>query len=47
MPERPRPDLSRVRDAMTKRDDDVPEAPEPEPEPEPAEDEGEGDDADT
>ena len=42
MPERPRPDLGRVRDALQKRDEDVPEAePEPETPPEDEEDDGE------
>ncbi len=42
MPERPHPDLGRVRDALTKRDVDVPEpAPEPETPPEDEEDDGE------
>ncbi len=40
MPERPHPDLDRVRDALAKRDEDVPE-PEPETPPEDEEDDGE------
>lgn len=40
MPERPRPDLNRVRQALTERDDAVPEPETPEEQPE---DEQEGD----
>ena len=44
MPERPHPDMDRVRDALSERDETVPE-PEPRPEPEvtPTEDEPEDD----
>jgi hypothetical protein len=40
MPERPRPDLDRVRDALSERDETVPE---PDEEEEPSEDEQEDD----
>ncbi len=41
MPERPRPDLNRVREALEKRDEDVPEEPqEPQEEEQDTEDDG-------
>jgi hypothetical protein len=42
MPERPHPDLDRVRDALSERDETVPE-----PEPTPAEDDEQEDDGET
>jgi hypothetical protein len=44
MPERPRPDLNRVRDALREHDDEQPEPPETPEAPEPEDD---GDDGDT
>jgi hypothetical protein len=44
MPERPRPDLNRVRDAMREHDEEPPAKPEAPETPEP---EDEGDDGDT
>ena len=41
MPERPHPDLSRVRDALRERDESVPDEPEETPEEPEPEDDGE------
>jgi hypothetical protein len=40
MPERPHPDFDRVREALTERDEEVPEEPEPAPEDDDEEDDG-------